>query len=314
MREGVTPFNQDCQGEPNGSEWGNAEIARKSRASEQAVARSLARDKQSVEFQPISMRKDMSKVVIERPRRGHSLPSVKTGLRIRGYDSEEEYSELPNRISGRRLAKRSGWYKNFSDLLGPLRKFLRGNVGRPWDKVYSELSENLDKRKATGLHVFQHVEFEVALHCFEAEDGKIYDREKMNRHEHPVKGLYVHPRTRLLCWKEPVSWQRHQRAEQAKKPIRRVPIGGNQQYIKLKSIWYVGEMETYNHTQKIKGEPRPNELFTEGGTVWRVIRKRQCNSKELKAAGLKNDPIAEQPGVAMEFNVRTAALRITNAR
>lgn len=43
-------------------------------------------------------------------------------------------------------------------------------------------------------------------------------------------------------------------------------------------------------------EPCFKELFTEGDKVWWIMRKRQCNSKELKAAGLKNDPVAEQTG------------------
>lgn len=116
----------------------------------------------------------MSKVVVERPRGGHGLPSVKTRFRIRNYDPDQEYDDLPGRISGLRLAKKTGHYKYFSDLLGPLRRYLRSNVGRPWDKVYSELCENLDKRKTTGRHVFEHVETEVALNCYEAEDGRRY--------------------------------------------------------------------------------------------------------------------------------------------
>jgi hypothetical protein len=80
----------------------------------------------------------MSKVVVERPRYGHSLRSPKTALRIKEYDSEFDYDDLPKRLSGSRnkhlRAARRGEIKTFSDLLGPLLKFLRRNVGRPWKK------------------------------------------------------------------------------------------------------------------------------------------------------------------------------------
>src|SRR5262247_4117913 len=89
------------------------------------------------------MRDDMSKVVIERPRSGHSLPGYKTRLRIRHYDPEKDYEDLPKRVSGSRSKYvRAGETKYFSDFLSPLRRFLRTNVGRPWDKVYSEMRKS----------------------------------------------------------------------------------------------------------------------------------------------------------------------------
>src|SRR5262245_6915882 len=112
------------------------------------------------------MREDMSKVVIERPREGHGLPSRKTRLRIRRYDPDKEYDDLPSRVSGSRSKYiRPREIKDFSDLLGPLRRFLRKNVGRPWNLVYSEMKEILDDRKVTGRHVFEHVEMEVETHA-----------------------------------------------------------------------------------------------------------------------------------------------------
>ena len=74
----------------------------------------------------------MSKVVIERPREGHRLPSSKTRLRVRRYDPDKEYDDLPKRVSGSRSKYiRAEQTKYFSDLLGALLRFLRKNVGRP---------------------------------------------------------------------------------------------------------------------------------------------------------------------------------------
>ena len=112
------------------------------------------------------MRSDMAKVVTERPRRGHGNPSKKWGRRLRRneYDAEDHG---PNRAP---IARRNqyGWNaKEFSDLLGPLRRYLRKQVGRPWDKVWSEITRNLDSRSLSGQHIFDHIQWEVEQHvCF----------------------------------------------------------------------------------------------------------------------------------------------------
>jgi hypothetical protein len=54
----------------------------------------------------------------------------------------------------------SNW-KEFSDLLGPLRRYLRKQVGRPWDKLWSEITQTLDSRSLTGQHIFDHIRWEV---------------------------------------------------------------------------------------------------------------------------------------------------------
>jgi hypothetical protein len=230
------------------------------------------------------MREDMSKVVIERPRWGHSLPSMKTGLRLRRYDPGDEYEDFPKRAPASRGRQKNGG-KSFSDLLGPLRRYLRSNVGRPWDKVYSEMKQHLDSRKTTGQHIFEHVKWEVALDCYIGKDGKVYQYSNQ-WHQHPVEGLYVHPRTKLLCWKEP---QRY-RHRQAQKEKTRIPISGNRSYIKLKGIWYIAELEETDKRQMPQAGDILKEAFEEGYRKWWILRKNQCSSKQLKAAGLSNTP------------------------
>ena len=91
------------------------------------------------------MRKDMAKVVTEAPRRGHANPSSKWGRRL----TKDEYN-LDDHGASRGPTSRHrqyGWNaKEFSDVLGPLRGYLRKQVGRPWDKVWSEITHNLDSR------------------------------------------------------------------------------------------------------------------------------------------------------------------------
>lgn len=53
----------------------------------------------------------------------------------------------------------------FRDRLNPLRRFLEKQVGRPWDKVYSELCQGADSRNIRGFHLRSHIEDTVVLNC-----------------------------------------------------------------------------------------------------------------------------------------------------
>jgi hypothetical protein len=239
------------------------------------------------------MRSDMSKVVIERPRWGHSLPSVKTGRKIHRYDENDEYEDLPKREKYSMNRQANGINsKGFSDFLNPLERYFRSNVGRPWDKVHSEMCEHLDFRSTMMQHVFQHVERMVELHCYIGDDGKIYEQPRWGS-PRLVSGLYVHPRTRLLCWKESnyIAERRKIREAKTKEAPTRIPISGKQHYLKSKGIWYIAELERHEPKQKSANEKVVKEILQEAYYDWWVIRKRQLSGKELKAAKLSNDVV-----------------------
>jgi hypothetical protein len=97
------------------------------------------------------MRDDMAKVVTERPRRGHKNASRKTsGPRIRRFDPEQDY-DGPARHPVARGRQYGYEAKEFSDLINPLKRFLRACIGKPWSKVHSELSRKLDRRSVAGF-------------------------------------------------------------------------------------------------------------------------------------------------------------------
>ena len=142
------------------------------------------------------MRDDMAKVVTERPRRGHGNKSKKTtGLPIRHYDPDADYDEPVRLPIARR--RQYGWdAKDFSDLINPLKRFLRSCIGRPWNKVHSELSQKLDRRGVNGSHIWNHVMQEIETDCYIVYTN---NRKYMFRaSEHPIEGLYVHPKTGLI--------------------------------------------------------------------------------------------------------------------
>jgi len=246
------------------------------------------------------MREDMSKVVIERPRLGHGLPSRKTRLRIRRYDPDKEYDDLPSRVSGSRSKYiRSREIKYFSDLIGPLRRFLRKNVGRPWNLVYSEMKEILDDRTVTGRHVFEHVEWEVETHALIGDDGELYKLEYGRRYQ-PIYEFYVDPRTGLLCWSDNESSERRLRKlrklERDAPEVNRVLLSINTCYAKLNGIWYFIEFKNYENEddRDQANQPLRSILIPEiSSASLLLLRKKQLSHKELKTAKLKNDhPLA----------------------
>jgi hypothetical protein len=145
------------------------------------------------------MRDDMAKVVTERPRRGHGNKSKKTtGRRIRRYDAGREYDE-PTRLPVARGRQYGHDCKEFSDLINPLRRYLRSCVGRPWKKVHSELSRKLDRRSLSGAHIWTHMMREIETNCYIGADRLAYSNNRTYQlAELPIEGLYVHPRTGLI--------------------------------------------------------------------------------------------------------------------
>jgi hypothetical protein len=236
------------------------------------------------------MREDMSKVVIERPRWGHSLPSGKTRLRIRRYDPEKDYDDLPKRVSGSRSKYIGKWdTKSFSDFLNPLRRFLRANVGRQWDQVYSEMKEHLDDRKVTGRHVFEHVDMDVETHPLIGDDGELYTT-RYRGGLNPIYEFYVDPRTGLLCWSdEKPPWRRRGKPAQEVKHVR---LSANTCYVKMNGIWYFLEYKTFKESLD-GGRAAQTTLLRDVPEVSAspilVMRKKQLSHKELKATRLKND-------------------------
>ena len=150
------------------------------------------------------MRRDMSKVVTEAPRYGHRNRSQKTALKVHHWDRDRYYDGEDGLDGPKRLPsspqRQHGWdAKEFSDVLGPLKKFLRRQVGRHWDKVHSELCQHLDKRSLTGQHIWTHVWMEVEKDVQFGPDGKVYRKASFLGRQIEVKGLYIHPKTGVLC-------------------------------------------------------------------------------------------------------------------
>jgi hypothetical protein len=143
------------------------------------------------------MRSDFNKLLTERERLGHTM-------KFGDYRNAKLNTVLDEDMSGgkesmharRRNAKGgNGGRKSFNENLNPLKNFLRVNAGRPWDKIYSEITQTFDKRKVVNNHIlehlFQYVELEVYII-----DGKPHTLNKWRGHNHaePYSLIETNPR------------------------------------------------------------------------------------------------------------------------
>src|SRR6202047_4117718 len=99
------------------------------------------------------MRGDMPKVIVERPRRG--------GGRAR-KGRARPFEELPGKEGMRRRYVLSGDRKELNENLAPLRRYLERQVGRPWNKVYSEIARQFHADSTVQQHVRGHLRDFVA--------------------------------------------------------------------------------------------------------------------------------------------------------
>lgn len=233
------------------------------------------------------MRKDMGKIITEKPRRGSSARNAKTRMSIKWKGQEGDY-DIPQKQSSSRYRVHGYNAKEFTDVLGPLYRYLDKQVGRPWNKVYSELCAFLDKRKVTHAHVFTHIDSYVEKDVYKGTDGLWHSRPYGgiigDSYGRAGSGLYVNPKSGLICR------QMVKAKERKKDDIDEIKIDDRNKYCRLEGIWYwikydlvdVDRFE-FNRATKVWRAYTVKEL--------RQVAKKQLNTKELSKAGLKNDPV-----------------------
>lgn len=109
--------------------------------------------------------------------------------------------------------------KNIRDILrsNSLLKYLKSQVGRPWNQVFSEICSKADCRSKKGHDVRDFIKWNVSTDCVVTDKG-IFCYSGRWLGMRPVTGLYVHPETGILCyedrnntrvrWDKPHPWER----------------------------------------------------------------------------------------------------------
>ncbi|TXI45467.1 MAG: hypothetical protein E6Q50_16945 [Lysobacter sp.] len=254
------------------------------------------------------MRADMYKVIVERPRRGGGM---------RGEDSAPiDLDDSPRQEGLRRRHRRHKW---LNENLAPLRRYLASQVGRPWDKVFSDICAGIDRRNTVQRHIHQHLEDFVAIRVYDVDgvfqiDGRWRGRVPLADHWAPK--FYVHPRHGLLCVNEDRIQTRRDYARKRKASLRaaredrcvnRRILDASTQLHRIDGVWYRVELSAITNEAMLdrktdalrklpldrcprniamKGVASSLDLF--GSPDVYASRKRQLKARELRQYGLVN--------------------------
>lgn len=170
------------------------------------------------------MRRDMAKVLVERPRGGSRLPSRKKGYRK--YVQSRGVEDLPRREP--LLGAWRGMQRHFNEHLGPMRRFLRGNVGRPWNKIHQELCEHVSFDSPVQKHVLTHV-FDYVVLKAEVRGEVVYERSWRGPRRLTPGQMYVCPQTGLL---------KVVRRSRSRRPLRQVQLDAGRMCLLREGSWW----------------------------------------------------------------------------
>ena len=258
------------------------------------------------------MREDMYKVIVERPRRGKEGDAAAARLR---HDFDEPI----------RLGMRAGYgYRSLNENLAPLRRYVRAQLGRPWNKVFSEICAGIDRRNTVQQHIHQHIRDFIAIDV-EIRDGRLVDLANrwgfLRRDSGLSQELYVDPHSGLIrlnrhyrSWRQGAAEDR--KREAAETAARRRVVDERTLLLLLEGIWFrveVGVLPKERIVEKIIdgkthrhmiAEPRYDVVLRKtvsqsdqrdlrqckqlyGSNNLYAVAKRQISTREIKAHQLR---------------------------
>ena len=181
------------------------------------------------------MRSDMFKVIVERPRLRFPKKVGSAYPRGRLENRLERDLETAPRSAGIAFLHRE---KHLNENLAPLERFLRSRVGKPYDRVRSEIFAQLSMNSAVQKHVADHlpdllwentVLVEGRLHG-RWKFGGFYPLEDAAGNSRYGRRLYVCPRTGILRELPP-----RKRARPA--PPEVFPLGERSELRRIDGVW-----------------------------------------------------------------------------
>lgn len=262
------------------------------------------------------MRKDLNKLLCEEERYGSSRSYKEVRNRKSFQIDEEEFSA--GRESMTKRYSIAGINKNFGEHLNPLYGIVRKNVGRPWDDVYSELSEIFDFRSVINDHILVHLWDYVERYTYIGDDGKVWVRAGRYSSDRTLENAYcqyyIHPVTGVLLknekyesWKQ--SRRKHEEEAVAKKRRTQIVISKTKELRRKDedSPWFVCDLKLLPVPKKILKEYKspyakrstfrevlPECIFVDKWTgesakwgSYYCVGYRSASKKDLKEAGLK---------------------------
>lgn len=248
----------------------------------------------------------MHKVVVERPRHGRSWAESRPRPKP-PFDDSPSYESMKARHTRR---------KSFSDLLGPLRRWLNSQVGRPWNDVYAEACAVIKPNSVIRAHVKTHLLQFVERHTF-MRDGEVWcfsgwwsvGEMRIERAGRFRSSFFVHPTTGLLCKiPELPRWRLPDPIAQYRNRTQRW-LGEWRLLRQLNGCWFECHVAPFPQ-RYAKGESPWRYDVAEkklicranGGTIYgfyvHCVSKRQLSRHELKQFKLINSPERSPQSVA----------------
>jgi hypothetical protein len=166
----------------------------------------------------------MHKVIVEKPRANRGLDYKN----IRRSDSEF------NGLSKVSMKKPYGYdRREQTDVLGPLKKFLKSKIGQPWNDVWSEVCKVNDNRSVIGSHVRDHIRWMVEFNIVKCEDGLYSYYGRYSRF--PLKNSFYVDQKGILCYTGSTKYKRY-------KPKKKIINLNGLYFYKHEGIWYKVEI------------------------------------------------------------------------
>jgi len=237
----------------------------------------------------------MHKVVIERPR--WSPGRDKHGRRANLPDELQPKYEGMRRAHSRR--------KGFTDLLGPLRRWLHTQVGRPWNDVYSEACAVIKPDSVIRAHVKTHLLEMVEQNTFIAGGQVSVVDHFRGGGVRPVvetrwgwTRYYVHPETGLLLKIPPRSRRAAVRARVGRHYSTERWLTDTMALRQFRGLWFAchyravseeGAFQAYDYA--LERVVNRGELTRKGSRLLLCVIKQQLARRELRRYGLVNQPV-----------------------
>ena len=201
------------------------------------------------------MRKDMSKVIVERPRLGgvgkenSRRNRRETKMTLRDVDGSTAPETDVWSFHGMKRVHTSlpGSYddkKQLNENLQPLRRFLDSRIGKPWDEVYSEIMQNLNLNNAVQYHVYQHLTRDrmVEANTYLSKTGKVMANTPYGPRwvgDNWLPTFYVDPTNGTL--QKTIECSKHRNVYSKDEPNKNGYFDKKNplvQYHKIKGVWY----------------------------------------------------------------------------
>ena len=170
------------------------------------------------------MRNDMTRVLVGCPRSGYNHKPSRSGdrLLLRNSDCEVTSDLVMQQPLGHRSRESRVNRK-------PLERFLRKQVGRPWDQVYSEIAAKAPSNTWLGDKLREEVSWLVDV------DVAWRDGTLVGRWGYAPSDLFVHPESGLLSLPE----SRPRRKYVHKKEYEMVDVDVRHKYVRIGALWYL---------------------------------------------------------------------------